>query len=68
MDGLTSTREMRKFEKLNKAPGATIIALTAATGQSPRDDGFSSGVDFFFTKPIPLKEIKAIVDAWRAMV
>jgi CheY-like chemotaxis protein len=68
MDGLTSTREMRKFEKQNKLPGAIIIALTAATGDSSREEGFANGCDLYFTKPVPLEEIKAIIDGWQAKV
>lgn len=65
MDGLTATREIRAFERTqlkdrNMRP-AMIIALTAATSMASRQEAFSSGVDLFLGKPVPMKLLKGVL-------
>ncbi|KAL4746889.1 hypothetical protein BDW72DRAFT_25575 [Aspergillus terricola var. indicus] len=73
MDGLTATREMRKFERRCRNNGqleqdrkrATIIALTAVLSASTQHEATVSGVDLFLTKPAPLKQLKEILEDLR---
>lgn len=61
MDGLSATRELREFERRNKRPRATIIALTAVLSASTQHEALASGVDLFLTKPAPLKQLKEML-------
>ncbi|RDW83533.1 hybrid sensor histidine kinase/response regulator [Aspergillus mulundensis] len=61
MDGLTATREMRKFERRNKRRRTTIIALTAVLSASTQHEATVSGIDLFLTKPAPLKQLKEML-------
>ncbi|KAL5046002.1 hypothetical protein BDW71DRAFT_207685 [Aspergillus fruticulosus] len=67
MDGLTATREMRKFERRcrNKDEAnrkrAKIIALTAVLSASTQHEATVSGIDLFLTKPAPLKQLKEML-------
>jgi signal transduction histidine kinase/CheY-like chemotaxis protein len=73
MDGLTATREMRKFERRCRSncqqnqdrKRATIIALTAVLSASTQHEATVSGVDLFLTKPAPLKQLKEILQDLR---
>ncbi|KAL4816970.1 hypothetical protein BDW67DRAFT_175235 [Aspergillus spinulosporus] len=73
MDGLTATREMRKFERRCRSncqqsqdrKRATIIALTAVLSASTQHEATVSGVDLFLTKPAPLKQLKEILEDLR---
>jgi signal transduction histidine kinase/CheY-like chemotaxis protein len=62
MDGLEAAREIRDFERKVGSKAATIIALTGAASPSVRQEAFSSGINLFLTKPVPLKRLKAIVE------
>jgi CheY-like chemotaxis protein len=61
MDGLAASREIRRHEKELGLPPATIIALTGASSVNAREQAVASGVDKFFTKPVPLKTVKSFV-------
>lgn len=65
MDGLASTREIRKHERELNLPPATILALTGASSTNARENALLSGVDEFFTKPVPLKAVKDFIDRWK---
>jgi len=53
MDGLTSTREIRAFERqISCSSPATIIAITGLASTKAQQEAFSSGVNLFLTKPI----------------
>ncbi|KAI9368533.1 hypothetical protein BJX61DRAFT_546458 [Aspergillus egyptiacus] len=62
MDGLTATREMRKFERKSKMPPATIIILTAALSPASQREAMVSGVNLFLTKPTPLKRLQELLE------
>jgi CheY-like chemotaxis protein len=62
MDGLTSSREIRQFERQTKRMPATIIALTGAASPAAKQEAYSSGVDKFMAKPVPMKTLKGILD------
>lgn len=61
MDGLTSTREIRRFEKANGMEATPIIALTGLASASIQQEAVDSGVTLFLTKPVALKQLKDIL-------
>jgi CheY-like chemotaxis protein len=65
MDGLTATREIRRHEQELGLPPATIVALTGASSVNAREKAIVSGVDKFFTKPVPLTVVKSLVCDWK---
>ena len=65
MDGLTATRAIRGYEQEQGLPPATIIALTGASSVDAREQAMASGLDMFFTKPVPLKVVKAMIEEWK---
>ncbi|MCJ1383339.1 hypothetical protein MMC17_006452 [Xylographa soralifera] len=62
MDGMTSAREIREFERKQSVEPTTIIALTGLASLKAQEEAFSSGIDEFWTKPVPMKKLKAIVE------
>jgi CheY-like chemotaxis protein len=64
MDGLTSTREIRKYEMAHGQLPAKIIALTGVASESVQKEALASGVDLFLTKPTPMKDLKRILNSW----
>lgn len=68
MDGLAATREIRAYERNHgkeHAGAATIIALTAATSAASRQEAYSSGVDLFLSKPVPMKVLRSVLEEYR---
>ncbi|KAJ9602373.1 hypothetical protein H2200_013228 [Cladophialophora chaetospira] len=61
MDGITSTREIRRFEKKEGLQPANIIALTGQASEATRDELFKAGGDKFLTKPIKFKELMKLL-------
>ncbi|KAH7389316.1 hypothetical protein DE146DRAFT_620053 [Phaeosphaeria sp. MPI-PUGE-AT-0046c] len=59
MDGMTSTRAIRAFEKTHRLPRCRIIALTGLASASARLEALSSGVDHFMTKPMNFGTLEA---------
>lgn len=62
MDGLTSTRKIRAYERANNITPAKVIALTGLASAQAQQEAFSSGVDTFMTKPVKLKELGKMLD------
>ena len=61
MDGLTSTQEIRKFEREKGKMKTTIVALTGLAGQATQEEAFRTGFDHFFPKPVRFKELKKLL-------
>ncbi len=64
MDGLTSTREIRKIESekiSGKGNRVKIIAITANAFEDDRNKFFESGMDFYMNKPIEIEELNRIL-------
>ena len=68
MDGLASTREIRKHETEHGLRPSTIIAVTGAASLEARKEASSSGVDQFLTKPVPLKVLRVLIEEWEENV
>ena len=62
MDGIESTQHIRRFERENSLPPVALIALTGAANPNTRQEAFSSGIDLFLTKPVPMKALKVMLD------
>jgi len=41
-----------------------IIALTGLASASVRQEAFSSGINFFLTKPVSFNELRKLLDDW----
>jgi len=65
MDGIESTQHIRRFEREKGLVPVALIALTGAANPNTRQEAFSSGVDLFLTKPVPMKELKVILEELR---
>jgi CheY-like chemotaxis protein len=64
MDGLTSTREIRKIESERgslKSGRVKIIAITANAFEDDRNKFFECGMDFYMNKPIEIEELNRIL-------
>lgn len=74
MDGLESSREIRKFEReqdpklerhgsgdLLEKRRAVIIALTGLNSVASQQEAFASGMDLFLTKPVKFAELKELL-------
>ncbi|MBU3915101.1 response regulator [bacterium] len=65
MDGFDATRAIRKKEKQNKSLGRIpIIAFTAKAMKGDRELCIASGMDDYLTKPIKIKDLQQIIDAY----
>ncbi|KZF25695.1 hypothetical protein L228DRAFT_280918 [Xylona heveae TC161] len=63
MDGLDSTRHIRELEKQLRTPKpATIVALTGLGQEGIQRDAIASGMDLFFAKPVPLKQLAQVIE------
>lgn len=57
MDGFSSTRKIRMFEKNNNLPPIPIIALTAGVGKEDRSRCKEAGMSNYLTKPFTISEL-----------
>ena len=60
MDGLTSTRNIRKFEKEHDLPRCHIVALTGLASAQDQQDAQDAGVDLYLVKPVKFADVKRI--------
>lgn len=65
MDGMTSTRLIREYEKKKDLTPAHVIALTGLTSASAKLEAWTSGVDDFLTKPVDFKKLESLMDVGR---
>jgi CheY-like chemotaxis protein len=62
MDGVTSTRHMRKMEKDGKLkPGRPIIAVTAVVSSAAKEAFSEAGADDFLSKPLSLERLREVL-------
>jgi len=66
MSGIESTQHIRRFEREHNLSPVALIALTGAANPHTRQEAFSSGVDLFLTKPVPMKSLKVMLDDLKA--
>jgi CheY-like chemotaxis protein len=60
MDGMSATRAIREFERENNLPRTYVIALTGLASATARLEAWSSGVDYYATKPVNFKALQKI--------
>jgi len=65
MSGIESTKHIRRFEKERGLEPVALIALTGAANPNTRQEAFSSGVDLFLTKPVPMKALRGMLEDLR---
>lgn len=62
MDGLESTRQIRRFEgTLKPHTRVAIVALTGVAQADTQRDAMASGMDLFLTKPVRLQSILQVI-------
>ncbi len=72
MNGFEATRTIREMEETRNHKDkvgrprrpAIIIALTGLASGRDQNEAFTSGVDFFMTKPVSFKEVGQLLDNW----
>ena len=64
MDGLETTRQIRKFESENNLEEIPIIAVTASHPAEDKDKCFSAGMNDFVQKPISEEALKTTIKNW----
>jgi CheY-like chemotaxis protein len=62
MDGVTATREIRRYEDKQRMKRSKIIALTGQASTSARIEAMASGANQFLTKPIKFQALKPLLD------
>lgn len=61
MDGFTSTREIRAFEKSHAVPASKIIALTGLASAEAQNEIEACGFNLYLRKPVNLKTVREIL-------
>jgi len=61
MDGLTTTRLMRAWEREHGRPATPIVALTASTLRGDREQCLAAGCTDFLAKPVKKAELLALI-------
>ena len=61
MDGLTATREIRAFERLERRVCCPIVALTANAMQGDRERCLEAGMNAYLTKPVRKADLEAVL-------
>lgn len=64
MNGMDSARGIRKLEKERGQKSVMIVALTGLASASVRQEAFSSGINFFLTKPVSFNELRKFLNDW----
>ncbi|APA15995.1 hypothetical protein sscle_16g107650 [Sclerotinia sclerotiorum 1980 UF-70] len=80
LDGFDATKEIRKLEKSRqeraiangeigvgkKKNEALVVALTGLAGKDDVEKARTCGIDLFMTKPVAMKEVRKMLENWRA--
>jgi CheY-like chemotaxis protein len=64
MDGLESTRAIRKFEKEKNMPKVPIVAMTGQAMEGDREKCLETGMDDYIIKPINKENVLRIIQEW----
>ena len=64
MDGLTATREIRRWEA-ESGCHIPVIAMTANASAVDREKCLKAGMDDYLTKPIKKDAVFALVEKWK---
>jgi CheY-like chemotaxis protein len=66
MDGIETTRRIRRLEREEGRRRTTIVALTANVLAEDRDACFAAGMDDYLSKPIQILELRRLLDRYAA--
>lgn len=61
MDGLASTRAIRRLEKLQGLEPSTVIIVTGLADAVVQQETQASGADAYLAKPVRLKELDKVM-------
>ncbi|TGO55581.1 hypothetical protein BCON_0090g00250 [Botryotinia convoluta] len=61
MNGFEASRKIRGLEKREGWKASVIVAVTGLASDESQREAYSSGIDLFMSKPVPLKELGKIV-------
>ena len=61
MDGLASTREIRRFEQEHGLKPAKVVALTGLASAQAQQEAEASGIDVFMPKPVKFAQLKKLL-------
>ena len=61
MNGVVATREILKYEKLNKLDHTPIVAVTTNTLKGDRERYLDAGMDEYISKPISLHKFVTVI-------
>ncbi|GAM83827.1 hypothetical protein ANO11243_018170 [Dothideomycetidae sp. 11243] len=62
MNGLTATREIRKYENEKQLRRCKVVALTGVASAEARQNAEAAGIDVFLTKPASLKLVRDLIE------
>ena len=66
IDGFETVRRIRRFEaQTARARAATIVALTANSGEDDLRQCMDAGMNDFLAKPLSLQALGRALDSWR---
>jgi CheY-like chemotaxis protein len=70
MDGFKATSLIRQREisvpQSNEPYHSLIVALTGNASAEDQTNAFTNGMDMYMTKPVSLKEVGELMEAWEA--
>ncbi|TGO24540.1 hypothetical protein BPAE_0100g00080 [Botrytis paeoniae] len=61
MNGFEASRKIRGLEKREGWKASVIVAVTGLASDESQREAYSSGINLFLSKPVPLKELGKIV-------
>lgn len=61
LDGISATKEIREYEKINSGRRTAIVALTAGAIKGDKEKVLEAGMDDFMSKPVSQNEIHRIL-------
>jgi CheY-like chemotaxis protein len=68
MDGFKATSLIRQREisvpQSNEPYHSLIVALTGNASAEDQTNAFTNGMDMYMTKPVSLKEVGELMEAW----
>ncbi|KAM3072187.1 hypothetical protein ACMFMG_008643 [Clarireedia jacksonii] len=65
MDGFQASQHIRAYEREESLPATIIIAVTGLASDESQREAYNSGINLFLSKPVPLKDMKSIVEKWK---
>ncbi|RDW76029.1 hypothetical protein BP5796_06850 [Coleophoma crateriformis] len=67
MNGFDATKCIRGYEREHKLPAAIIVAVTGLASEESQREAYNSGINLFLSKPVPLRDLKKIVENWEVI-